>query len=254
LQPGNAFEVINANLLRRSTQYANGNSSSLSLPDKPTLHRRDITFADEVQSPRLGQSNGGNSREAFLEQRTTEQQIAFVENQRDPRAKPTLRIPGPRDFDRGDLPQQVDEDEGGNDDDERLHNPTSPESLDIASNGHIRNKDQIPPLKHNITINEPERPQRGRSRSTWHHLNRSQGETNSAVSPNPGLRPRSTTRTLRSFLSSESHDREPMPYLSWQPTIGRNSVFIDLTEEQREELGGIEYRALKTLAFTLVSK
>ena len=39
-----------------------------------------------------------------------------------------------------------------------------------------------------------------------------------------------------------------MPYLSWTPTIGRNSAFVDLTEEQREELGGIEYRALKTLA------
>ena len=45
-----------------------------------------------------------------------------------------------------------------------------------------------------------------------------------------------------------------MPYLSWTPTIGRNSAFIDLTEEQREELGGIEYRALKTLALILVCK
>ena len=43
-----------------------------------------------------------------------------------------------------------------------------------------------------------------------------------------------------------------MPYLSWQPTIGRNSAFVDLTEEQREELGGIEYRSLKSLALILV--
>jgi Trk-type K+ transport system membrane component len=43
-----------------------------------------------------------------------------------------------------------------------------------------------------------------------------------------------------------------MPYLSWQPTIGRNSAFVDLTEEQRDELGGIEYRSLKTLAVVLV--
>jgi Trk-type K+ transport system membrane component len=40
--------------------------------------------------------------------------------------------------------------------------------------------------------------------------------------------------------------------LSWQPTIGRNSAFVDLTEAQREELGGIEYRSLKTLALILV--
>lgn len=43
-----------------------------------------------------------------------------------------------------------------------------------------------------------------------------------------------------------------MPYLSWTPTVGRNSAFVDLTEEQREELGGIEYRSLKLLAIILV--
>jgi Trk-type K+ transport system membrane component len=35
--------------------------------------------------------------------------------------------------------------------------------------------------------------------------------------------------------------------------VGRNSNFIDLTEEQRDELGGIEYRALKTLAVILIA-
>jgi Trk-type K+ transport system membrane component len=44
-----------------------------------------------------------------------------------------------------------------------------------------------------------------------------------------------------------------LPYLSWDATVGRNSNFIDLTEEQRDELGGIEYRALKTLAVVLIS-
>lgn len=47
--------------------------------------------------------------------------------------------------------------------------------------------------------------------------------------------------------------QEPTPYLTWQPTVGRNSLFVNLSEEQREELGGIEYRALKTLAWILVS-
>lgn len=41
-------------------------------------------------------------------------------------------------------------------------------------------------------------------------------------------------------------------YLSWQPTVGRNSQFVDLTEEQKEELGGVEYRALKLLSRILV--
>ncbi|BFZ54597.1 low affinity potassium transporter [Savitreella phatthalungensis] len=43
-----------------------------------------------------------------------------------------------------------------------------------------------------------------------------------------------------------------LPYISFQPTIGRNSAFVELTSEQRDELGGIEYRATKTLCKVLV--
>jgi Trk-type K+ transport system membrane component len=56
--------------------------------------------------------------------------------------------------------------------------------------------------------------------------------------------------TLRSALSREKTD--DMPYLSYTPTIGRNSNFVGLTLEQREELGGIEYRSLRTLAMVLL--
>ncbi|CCF59106.1 hypothetical protein KAFR_0G00730 [Kazachstania africana CBS 2517] len=41
-------------------------------------------------------------------------------------------------------------------------------------------------------------------------------------------------------------------YLSWQPTYGRNSVFIGLNRQQREELGGVEYRSIKLLCLILV--
>lgn len=37
------------------------------------------------------------------------------------------------------------------------------------------------------------------------------------------------------------------PFLSRQATIGRNSQFKNLTSEDREALGGIEYRSLKLL-------
>ncbi|KAF1969798.1 potassium transporter [Bimuria novae-zelandiae CBS 107.79] len=53
-------------------------------------------------------------------------------------------------------------------------------------------------------------------------------------------RPRSQTRS--------SLQRHPdMPYLSTQATIGRNSQFSNLTAQDRERLGGIEYRSLKLL-------
>ena len=38
-----------------------------------------------------------------------------------------------------------------------------------------------------------------------------------------------------------------LPQLSRQVTIGRNSNFYNLTEDDRERLGGIEYRALRLL-------
>lgn len=52
---------------------------------------------------------------------------------------------------------------------------------------------------------------------------------------------------------STSRARElTLPYISFQPTVGRNSAFTSLTKEQRAELGGIEYRATKTLCKVLV--
>lgn len=41
-------------------------------------------------------------------------------------------------------------------------------------------------------------------------------------------------------------------YLSWEPTVGRNSIFVGMTKEQKEELGGVEYRAIKLLCRILI--
>lgn len=70
------------------------------------------------------------------------------------------------------------------------------------------------------------------------------------------------TKTFESLFRSNSQDlanggtrAEPTMstnYLSWEPTVGRNSVFIGLTDEQKEELGGVEYRSLKLLAKVLI--
>lgn len=67
-----------------------------------------------------------------------------------------------------------------------------------------------------------------------------------------GGREKSTSRSRsRRGRSASAHKA---PYLSYTPSIGRNSRFYDLTEDQRNELGGIEYRSLKTLAWILVGK
>ncbi|KAK6456404.1 low affinity potassium transporter [Scheffersomyces xylosifermentans] len=59
--------------------------------------------------------------------------------------------------------------------------------------------------------------------------------------------------------SYDSEDGQPLSrvmstnYLSWVPTVGRNSTFIHMTEEQKEELGGVEYRAVKLLIKILLA-
>lgn len=40
-----------------------------------------------------------------------------------------------------------------------------------------------------------------------------------------------------------------MPYFSFAAIVGKNSAFHDLTDEELDELGGVEYRALKMLAW-----
>lgn len=64
------------------------------------------------------------------------------------------------------------------------------------------------------------------------------------------------TQTLQPPGPSEtSQRRDPftktVPYLSFKTTVSKNSRFEDLTEEQREELGGIELRALDLLAIAV---
>ncbi len=71
-------------------------------------------------------------------------------------------------------------------------------------------------------------------------------------------RRRSSSFGANSIASNSSLDRNLLSrqmstnYLSWNPTIGRNSTFYDLSEIQKEELGGVEYRAVKLLAKLLL--
>lgn len=208
----------------------------------PKLHalHRDVTFTDEVRS-----LDTDNTRSLKMPVHlSTEQHIAFLENQRNPTDKGILRIPGPREFDRGDMPEPVDRNGQAED------QPDKMEAIsELNSNDHA--------MKRNITIDEPSHPRSrtGTSIFSKSHLHRpgpsNQRPSFEATSSNTNVRRRSNTFT--SISSSQKREREKdVPYLSWQPTLGRNSAFVDLTEEQREELGGVEYRTLKTLALVLV--
>ncbi|EIW54439.1 TrkH-domain-containing protein [Trametes versicolor FP-101664 SS1] len=55
------------------------------------------------------------------------------------------------------------------------------------------------------------------------------------------------TRTIASERGTVGPGARPVPYISFEAVVGRNSVFQSLTREQLEELGGVEYRALSAL-------
>ncbi|KAF1951633.1 hypothetical protein CC80DRAFT_424490 [Byssothecium circinans] len=204
--------------------------------------QRGITFADEVASPL-----------ERLPQRNKDLSIAFVENQRNPKDAATFRIPGPRDYDLGFVPEKIDEGE-------ELTGQASHDANDLQVRRHRSGSLSMPPveensddhtLKNHITIDVPDRRGRPATGPSAYHLRR-RGSDAESINPPNHLRQRTRSRTLASFLSREKEEEDPMPYLSWTPTVGRNSAFVDLTEEQREELGGIEYRALKLLLIILV--
>ncbi|THZ53245.1 potassium transport protein TRK1/TRK2 [Aureobasidium pullulans] len=237
----------------------------------PSL-KREITFADQVkpsahrrQASNL-QSVPERPKPVRLE---TEHHIAFLERQRNIKDQGTLRIPNPREFDRGDKPHEVDSDEEGDALNRQMTRNTLPSSprmrartFSDAPSAEINGDDH--PVRRGIIIDEPERPQRDRQQSQSSDTGRSPRFNIFGTLRNFRSRQHGESTTLgrslsgftnRTFSFTKSQDRDmadPMPYLSWQPTIGRNSQFVDLSEAQREELGGIEYRALKTLALVLV--
>lgn len=235
--------------------------------DRPTTPANqalpNIMWADDLSTPanqerkRLEESVGQSPVDR-LPEANKERSIAFVEAQRDTKAKAKLRIPGPRDFDRGHVPEKVD----GDDPLSRITSRISHESF-----GKKRERsNSLPPaphedsqtLRNHITIDVPhrDRPATGASVYDRHRARTTDMDASNLASPTgqiQHIRSRSRSRTLTSFLTrTKEEDEDPMPYLSWTPTIGRNSNFMDLSEEQREELGGIEYRALKSLALVLV--
>ena len=215
------------------------------------LPQRDITFADEV-----GRDGAPGQDSRRPSQRPAEHHIAFLENQRNPHNHEVLRIPGPRDFDRGDLPKTLLADEEAGDVSQmqrRVTDGSVVDGADPTSSSHL-NSDDHPP-KRSMTMDRESDIHHHPRRPSFSNLRiRRPGmldKTASYASGNEDTsnKIRSRSRTFSSLKTSQS---EPMPYLSWTPTVGRNSAFADLTAEQREELGGIEYRSLKTLAKILL--
>ncbi|KAL6706338.1 low affinity potassium transporter [Coniothyrium glycines] len=244
----------------RNHSSSDSDVDPLERPQTPAdQHMPNIMWAPDLSTPakqeRKRLEDIHQSPEERLPEANKERSIAFVEAQRNPQQKPKLRIPGPRDFDRGLVPEKVE----GDDHLSRITSRVSHDSYD----GRRERSNSVPPtllgearpLRNHITIDVPQRDRPTTGASVY---DRQRGKASDVDTSTPDplqqIRSRSKSRTLASFLTrTKEEDEDPMPYLSWTPTIGRNSNFVDLSEEQREELGGIEYRALKELAVILVA-
>jgi Trk-type K+ transport system membrane component len=209
-------------------------------PPAPTSpFQRDVVFADEVVRT-SDISDPLPNEDRVPEQRPKEQHIAFVEKQRNPQDKAALRIPGPRDFERGYAPERVEDDDHPQGMLPRRASSLHSEAVDGDGTGDSHTRPRMlfaeSSSKLRDRLNKFPRPQFGRNSSP----------------KSLGTRARSSQSAAGRTFSQSKEDTDPLPYLSYTATIGRNSMFVDLTEEQREELGGIEYRALKTLSYVLL--
>ncbi|KAK5462964.1 low affinity potassium transporter [Exophiala xenobiotica] len=209
-------------------------------PQDNDLHLRHTRSTDDVRLP---------------PQFSSEQHIRFLENQRNPTDTTALRIPSPREFELGGRPENVNDGIDNKLQRQVTSDPDHSKATQKPNNDLEVGVEGGGPQ--HITINEPHFiRERGDKSATFPRFNTRQStqprETYDPSAPASDLK-RGRSMTFRSLQrSNTARTMEPAPYLSWEPTIGRNSFFIGLTEEQREELGGIEYRALKTLALILV--
>lgn len=64
--------------------------------------------------------------------------------------------------------------------------------------------------------------------------------------------PRTNTISGRGTMATDGTQGKEVPYISFSAVVGRNSRFTDLTDEQKDELGGVEYRALRVLLYIVV--
>ncbi|KAK1974623.1 trk family potassium uptake protein [Colletotrichum cereale] len=246
-------------------------------PDRASEHRDDahgtdlsqgrITFAQHVFR------SDGTEPEVNFPPPHSPAHLAILERQRNG-PEETLRIPNPRDAERGMKPKRVEDNAAPEPEDERdngiphIHVATG--GAHDMSHGIGNNAARRPTIK----IEEPERPREperttkdeiaeqaeviGRTifpfslrKPNLHRKGDENPRSEDGTSETPLARVRSRTfDTIRTALTRDKV--EDMPYLSFTPTMGRNSAFPGLTLEQREELGGIEYRSLRTLAVILL--
>ena len=145
-----------------------------------------------------------------------------------PKNDVTLYIPGPRDRDRGDPLIELD----------RKYSVSRDRSI------HDRDLDAITPVPSASRPSLRRRRTDGLRLVEAKSLDRVATVTSSVFVLGGEKKPHGRRPSVSSQSQPALNDK---PFLSRQVTIGRNSQFRNMTSEDREALGGIEYRSLKLL-------
>ncbi|KAF3932827.1 hypothetical protein ABW19_dt0208835 [Dactylella cylindrospora] len=188
--------------------------------------------------------------------------ISFADPKRRPKRKDSevYVVPSPYNVEnRGSViaPKSVDGEDG---DDQQDPLEKIPPDGDPSPEEPKPTDEVIAAMKRAITIDEPalthNTTHTARQRLRPVNSRASQDHHNPPVSPGIHRVVSDAFRRRRNSSPSRKSAKvvDKMPYLSYTPTIGRNSQFNygELTDEQKEELGGVEYRSLRTLAIILV--
>ncbi|KAH6636449.1 cation transport protein-domain-containing protein [Chaetomium tenue] len=172
--------------------------------------------------------------------------VTFGQDVKEPRVDSTLYIPPPRERDDGTEAylawrnrRIADWNRAGHSFVERNHVADDGEDDSTAANMSLPDEDAIKPVvpggvSRRRGYQHEDEPSMSRSRTV------EQAVTSLFVLG------KTVTASSRQSAPTLVQPAE-MPYLSKQATLGRNSSFHRLTAQDRERLGGIEYRALKLL-------
>ncbi|KAL2867470.1 potassium ion transporter [Aspergillus lucknowensis] len=194
--------------------------------------RRDDTEAAAAQvsgsttvgekSPTAGASSVENDASNNFTHATT---ISFADEPRRSEGDRALYIPSAREFEQGRRIEEVD-DNGGAGALERARTSDSQSTAASSVKGSMRQRHVTRRLSNALSIS--------RVASSMFTLGPSASQTKRESVARP---------PQEKFLSEQL----ALPELSSHATVGRNSQFRNLTAQDREMLGGIEYRALKLL-------
>ncbi|SPO04532.1 related to TRK-1 potassium transporter TRK-1 [Cephalotrichum gorgonifer] len=254
---------------RRNTYFNRNGAADVASPPHPNS----ISFA-----PTVLRSDGAGAERTKFPQPSDDDDLSPLEQYQSGDTE-VLRIPNPRDVERGMGPKRLEEGDDAADADDidpqtqkqpaaasprrgkpsiviqepdrkRGPVPELEDAIERESDGEHGvldgMKDRARAMGHTLSPLKFRKPRLLQSQDKTHHHTDSQPSGAAA-------RTHTGSKTIERVRSALGRDKiMDMPYLSWTPTLGRNSQFHNLTLEQREELGGIEYRSLRTLALVLV--